>query len=410
MISMIIKQVHKLLIYQKLLAVAGVLLFFTHLDIYLVDAKIFSSPVGFVLPYFALIAILFFGLNRKLKLPSRFILFWCLGYAIISLISYAYISESAFSLKVLIVRLLSSLFLILMTDLFNEPEVRKWTRYSILVATIAGILINFFQLFIPYLFLTIVVSRPAGFYIDPNNCGIALLFGMIFTVTMLVQEFRIPWVLVVGIGILTTQSRGAIVCWVFAFILMILTRIIVTKQLVLWILGIGLILFLVFDPGSALKIETSNSLINFTINESLTGLMDRSNLNDDGAIERQEIANKASQMFFDRPIFGYGIGATFDDRITGFSVSTHNMYLLHAAEYGALGIPLIPLVIYAVIHTARGEAKKLSIIFAGSAFLCSFFSHTILDDRDILISFALMAAINSNNQGEHIKIESTKRV
>jgi hypothetical protein len=73
---MIIKQVHKLLIYQKLLAVGGVLLFFTHLDIYLVDAKIFSSPVGFVLPYFVLIAIQFFGLNRKLKSPSRFILLW----------------------------------------------------------------------------------------------------------------------------------------------------------------------------------------------------------------------------------------------------------------------------------------------------------------------------------------------
>jgi hypothetical protein len=69
-----------------------------------------------------------------------------------------------------------------------------------------------------------------------------------------------------------------------------------------------------------------------------------------------------------------------------------------------LGILLIPLAIYAVIYSARGEIKKLSIIFAGSIFLCSCFSHAILDDRDILISFALMAAINSNNQDEHIKI------
>jgi hypothetical protein len=398
MSSIIIKQAPKLLIYQKLLAVAGVLLFFTHLDIYLVDAKILSSPVGFVPPYFALIAIRFFGQNQKLKLPGRLILLWCLGYSIISLFSYAYISQSTSSSKVLIYRLLSIIFLGLMTCLLNDLRVQKWTRYSILVVTIAGIIINFCQLIIPSLLFAKAVDRASGLYIDPNNCGIALLFGMIFTVTMISQGLRMPWVLIVGIGILTTQSRGAILCWFFAFILMILTRIIVTKQLTLWILGIGLTLFIILHPGSAWKIEISNNLINSTITETLTGLTDRSTLNDGSSIERQEVANKAWQMFFDRPIFGYGIGSTFDDRITGFYVSIHNMYLLHAAEYGVLGIPLLPLAIYAVIHNATGEAKKLSIVFAGSVCLCGFFSHTILDDRDILISFAIMASINSNNQ------------
>ena len=233
---------------------------------------------------------------------------------------------------------------------------------------------------------------------------------MIVTVTIITQQFRIVWVLMVGIGILATQSRGAILCWFFTVILMILTRIIFTTQLILWILGVGLILFIIFQADSGSKIQTSNNLINSTVTENLTRLMDRSTLNDDSGVERQAIANKAWQMFFDRPVFGYGIGATFDDTITGFSVSTHNVYLLHAVEYGCLGIPLLPLAIYAVIHTARDERKKLSIVFAGSVFLCGFFSHTILDDRDILISFALMASINSNNHSEHIKIGATKRI
>lgn len=392
----------KCLLYsQGFLAVGGIFLFFTHLDIYLVEAQLVSIPSGWLLPYFALIITQFILGKLKLKCPSRSILFWCLSYLIISFISYLYVSQSVSSLQVLINRSFSAIFLLLISFIFNNQGVQCWTRYAVLIATFAGILINFYQLLNSSAFLGLVDgNRAAGLYINPNNCGIALLLGMIFSVTVLTHKFRIIWLLMVGVGIITTQSRGAILCWLLAVILMILTHIIISKRsrLWIWILGIGLLLLLSFQLGSEWTVESSNNQLDSTVLERLTGIMDRSSLEDGSAIERQEVARKGWEMFLERPIFGYGIGATFDPSITGFDISTHNMYVLHLAEYGALGILILPLAVYAVIHRARGEAQKLSIVFAGSIFLWSFFSHTVLDDRDILISFALMAVMSVNSQ------------
>ncbi len=393
---------NRLIYYQGFLAIGCIFFFFTHLDIYLVEAELVSSPIGWLSPYFALIITWFILGKLKLKCPSRSILFWCLGYLIISLISYSYVLQSLSSFLVLIDRSFSAVFLLLISFVFNNQRVQCWARYAILIATFTGIIINFYQLLNPSAFLSLVDgNRAAGLYINPNNCGIAFLLGMIFSVTMLTQKFRIPWVLMVGFGMLTTQSRAAILCWFLAVILMILNQIIIPKipkRFILWILGIGLLLFLSFQLGSEWTVESSNNLLDSNVLVRLTGIMDRSTLEDESAIDRQEVARKGWEMFLDRPIFGYGIGATFDPNTTGFHISTHNMYVLHLAEYGACGILILPLAVYAVIHRARGEAQKLSIVFASSIFLWSFFSHTVLDDRDILISFALMVVMSANSQ------------
>ncbi|WP_166482526.1 O-antigen ligase family protein [Scytonema sp. UIC 10036] len=392
-----------LLYYQGCLAIGVIFAFFTRLDAYLTVNQLLISPVGWMLPYFALTIPLF--ILVKQRIPSNSLLYWCLGYFTVTAISYSFFPSSEASFQALIDRSFSSVFLLVTNFLFMNQQVLSWTRGAIAIATLVGILNNFYQFSIdPSAFGGLVEGRATGLYLNPNDCSNSLILGMIFTVRIFPPKFRVFWILLVGFGIVLTLSRGGILCWIITIITLSLTRVIYLKQFILWILGIGILLFFGFGDMT----DSWNQLLDSNGLERLEGMIDGSTVEDASAVERQEVARKGWEMFLEHPIFGYGVGSTFDPSITRFTISTHNMYLLHLAEYGALGILILPLAIYSVIHRAQSDIRKIGIGFTVFILVSSFFCHTVLSLNSFLISFALMAVMSEMSQTRPNRVSSLR--
>jgi 4-amino-4-deoxy-L-arabinose transferase-like glycosyltransferase len=79
-------------------------------------------------------------------------------------------------------------------------------------------------------------------------------------------------------------------------------------------------------------------------------------------------------------------------------VSTHNMYLYFMADNGILGILFLPGAILAVVYRNKGEQVTILVCFAVFVSLWGLFSHEVLAERYTLSSFALLAAMNTNQQ------------
>ena len=385
----------RLLYYQRWLAIGVILFFFTFLDTYIVVQQVATSPVGWIVPYFAL-TIPLFALGQ-IKPPSRFVLLWCLGYLLIGFTSYVLLPPSDPAVRVLIDRSFSGVFILVTACLLTNPQVQRWARLALILATLIGVLNNCYQFISPSAFAGLYEGRASGLYMDPNDCSYALVLGMIFTVGLFPQKLRIPWILIVGLGIALTLSRGGILCWIVVILAMMWNRIIAYRNSTFWLLGIGGILLMSVLIGSG-DSSTNLGLLDSNAFERINGIISGETLNDPSALERKGIAEKAEEMFLENPIFGCGIGSTSDFSITGFTVSTHNMYLLYAAEYGILGIPILPLALYAVTRHACGEARTIANVFILFILLASLFSHTVLDQRSYLTAFALMSAMSVNSQ------------
>ena len=160
------------LYYQYFLAIGVIFFFYTRLDTYLVVRELASSPVGWTLPYFVFSIPLFF-FPRQNRFPHS-IFYWCFGYFISTVISYLFFPSSETALRVLIDRSFSSVFLLVTTFLFIDAKVIQLTRWAITIATLIGILNNFYQLFIDQsAFGGLVEGRATGLYLDPNDCSSA---------------------------------------------------------------------------------------------------------------------------------------------------------------------------------------------------------------------------------------------
>ncbi|MEA5571823.1 O-antigen ligase family protein [Calothrix sp. UHCC 0171] len=354
--------------------------------------------MGWIIPYIILtIPVLI--IRKKGEYPPISILWWCLGFFLLAFFSYSFFPPSESSLRIFIDRSSSTLFLLVTTFLFADRRIQNWTKYVLMSAIGMGVFNNLYHIANPSAFGGLVEGRAVGFYLDPNDCANALILGMILTVEMLPKKLRFLWVVIVGLGVISTFSRGGILAWVVVVMMMSITRIVSLQKSLLWVVGIGLILFFATQLGSiGDSVNIHNQLDSIAL-QRVESMIDGGDVvEDESTIERKAVAEKGWEMFLERPIFGYGIGSTFDYSITKFSVSTHNMFLLYAAEYGIVGILILPLATYAVTHRARGETRKIGIIFTIFILFVSLFSHTVLSLLYYLIPFALMAVMSESSR------------
>jgi O-antigen ligase len=95
-------------------------------------------------------------------------------------------------------------------------------------------------------------------------------------------------------------------------------------------------------------------------------------------------------MFADKPVLGHGVGASKEWR---FEVATHNEYLSLMVDHGFIGFFLLPLLAVAASWRARGETRNIGIAFAVFVLFWGLFSHSILEESDVLIMFSLLSAM-----------------
>ena len=383
--------------YRHLLAIAAVAIFFTSVHRY---PPVYDLVLPVVWVQFLCVLSLPLLFNRKARANALRspVTLWCFGYVLVTILWFFHSSQSDISWQEVRWRLLTITTLISFVLIFADSGVVRLARQTLVIAVLFGVALNIYELFGPLPFNE-VPGRSAGLYLNPNQAGEALVMGMILSTTVLPVWFRIPFILLAGIGIFTTVSRGSIIVWLIAVSAFMLMRMARVKDLLLSVFLSLLLVAVVVLPrlDELLTTLERTGVSNKNVLERLNWFTDPTGISDNSSWVRKYLAKQAWEKIEDNPFIGSGTGSSRE-----VVIGAHNQYLAFMQDHGLLGAAILPLFILAATWGARGEIRGLAITFGCAVFLLSFFSHTILNDEYSLVSFALMAAMVSTSRESEI--------
>lgn len=337
---------------------------------------------------------------------------WAIANASIAMASFLWSSGSDVALQEVRNRVLSSLQLIAYVILLADARVRRVARTAIVLSTLGAIVLNLWEVTHPMAF-SMSLGRSAGFYVNPNIAGAALIAGMVLGLPAVPVRLRELYMLLVAVGVFTTLSRGALLCWMVVVAWLVVSRAVRGKRLAI-----------TFASGAALALSIGGAMIasgqlgyigggaERFVRQRL-GIGNSAELGADvSASSRSKLALHAADMFGERPLVGHGAGATVE---WSEPESTHNVYIRQLAEYGFFGAWLAPLLLVISWRAARMRASdpgSVASVYADDAddeqmrratstafviflALWGLFSHNVLDDPFMLIGIALIATLPS---------------
>lgn len=384
--------------YQRFLAISAVVIFFTNLSIYLFVSELLPIPTFYWVIAFCVAAIPLYLSRSFFRLAMQAIMVrWCYGFLMITglWLIFQPSQSSEVVWQEFFTRLWSVVFMLLMLSVFSTEDAQVWARRSILFVVLLVIGINVYELFNPLTF-SMVLGRSAAFYRNPNMCGMALIIGMIFSIGVLPQRYRIIYALLVALGVFLTFSRAAILGWsVTMLALLISQEIRLQRSWLMGLTGTSLFIFALIPWWDDLLYQLNSA---GALNSNVVARLEWFNnptFSDPSAAARQEVLEVAWQKLADSPLLGNGVGAAQNLlRVENdIEISSHNQYLNMMVDHGVIGVLILPLMILALTWSARGEARRISRVFAAYILTLGFFTHNVFDSRFILMSFSLLAAM-----------------
>lgn len=357
-------------------------------------------------------------LDRSHGMSLRFVL-WAAGNGLVAMAAFLWSSGSDVALQETQTRVLSSALLVGLTALMSDPLARRVARVAIVIGAIGATAMHLWETTHPLAF-SMALGRSAGFHVNPNIAGAALIAGMLLGLPAVPARFRELYVLLCGVGVLTTLSRGALLCWAVTVGLLGCWRAVRASRL-----------FLTFGVGAIAGVSLAGALLASGELGYIAGGAERfvrqrlslgsaEELSADGsASSRVQLAMHALEMFGERPMTGHGVGATVE---WGEPESTHNVYVRQLAEYGFAGAWLAPALLLLGWRAAgrngrtEGEHAEPALLVACARTFVVFvalwglFSHNVLDDAFVLIGLALVAAgsaRSSRNDAHVLAAEET---
>jgi len=325
-----------------------------------------------------------------LKVP---LVVWCFGFAWVAMLWFLGSSQSEIAWREVRLRLSAVMLVLSCLMIFASPGAVRSARWTLVFAVLFGAALNIYEFFVPMTFSE-VQGRSAGLYMNPNLSGEALVLGMILSVTVLPSFCRGPFLLLAGIGVFLTFSRGGIVAWVIAVSgLLFFTKGVRAKDLVwtflLSLLLVGILLLPKLDAILAMMDQAH--VVTKDTEGRFAWLTNPFDVSDDSGESRKYVAQQSLSKFADHPWIGSGTGTMYES----FDIPPHNQYLSYMLDYGVLGAAIVPLLILALIWGARGETRRVGLVFGATILWVCFFNHTILSYGHSLLPFALLAAMAS---------------
>lgn len=385
--------------YQRVIAVAAVLVFFTNLSVYVSIAEIVPISPWHIILVFGVAAAPFLLSDECLaRMRGTPVAYWCFGFVLISgvwLLFQGLPSTAAW--QEFRTRILSVFLLLLLVCILSDDQAQAWARRAVLVSVLMAVALNVYELFNPLAFSP-ALGRSAGFYVNPNQSGAGLILGMIFSVGLLPRRFRLLFAFTVGLGVFLTFSRAAIAGWFIAVFAIIATGVInLRRSLVMASFVLTVTAFVMISQWEDLRYRLEDSgVLNKDVSRRIEGFTDIGQpYSDESAAVRGEVAAGAWEMFADKPVLGHGVGASKEWR---FEVATHNEYLSLMVDHGFIGLFLLPLLALAALWRARGDTRKIGIAFAVFILFWGLFSHSILEEGDVLIMFSLLSAMAGSSR------------
>jgi O-antigen ligase len=397
------ERLKRLLPYQCGIACFSVLLFSTNLDIYwFTTGTLPLSPLHWIVLYFLGSVPLLLSLRDRKSYLSQSVIYWCVGYFLISFLSFWIFSglqlttPDAFQeLKDRILSILFFLNTLLVYSQFKETQI--WARIGFILAGIIGTVANIYEFFNPMIFGGLnETGRPAGFYVNANNSGAGLMQSLLIGTTLLRPAYRIPYALLIGAGVFITFSRGALMAWLITMAIFVVSGVFPRQNLITW--GVAL-MFLMPIAGSFIDMDQLQDagLLNSNVTERLSQTSGGEEVKDDSTLARLAVVAMAWKMFVAHPMIGNGIGSTLSldvGNLVEHPISTHNMYLYFLADHGIIGGLLFPALILLSIYPLKSKHLSINICSVIFLLLWGLFSHNLVGFRMHLTFYALLSAIN----------------
>jgi hypothetical protein len=388
--------------YHKALIVAAVAIFYTNVPLYLYQHYGMMqtvTPKHWVLLFclFSLPVLIGQGATwSALKSP---VALWCYAYACLTVLWFFQSSQSDLAWQEVRWRYLAVIEILAFVMIFGRPGATRLAGKTLVVAVLTGVTLNIYEVFAPLSF-SYVIGRSAGLYQNPNMAGEALVLGMILSVTILGPVYRGPFILLTGIGTLATLSRAAILTWVIAVAGLILLGGLRLKDfLVSGAVGLLLVVLVLFPRWDQLLTTwASTGIVNVNVQERLEWITDPFGVSDQSGWERKYLAQRAWDKIAERPFLGRGTGSSYEA-----GIPPHNQYLSFMLDHGLLGVMIVPLLILAMTWGARGEGRRVAIVFGCAILVLSFFTHNVFNFSYSLILFSLMAAMAAKRDQYDIK-------
>ncbi|MDB5763093.1 MAG: O-antigen ligase like rane protein [Herminiimonas sp.] len=231
-----------------------------------------------------------------------------------------------------------------------------------------------------------VPGRSAATFINPNIASESLLLAFLLACPLF-GRYRLPMLLLMGVGIVLTFTRSAIIAWMLLWIYLSLWRIVPRTAS-----GIVLFTMLAATPVLLAGFESylggRHDIVDIGNLQERLDFFLNANMNDYSAQERALVLQKGWDLFLSNPILGAGGGAT---RVWPLQASTHNQFVMLAAEYGVLGIA-----VWAALGIILWKGKYFRDRHMQHA-MCflyiymTFFTHNMFDMTYWLAAFALVS-------------------
>jgi O-antigen ligase len=276
--------------------------------------------------------------------------------------------------------------------IFSDERTHRPARIAIAGCVVAAVLLNLYDIFHPLSF-SHDIGRAAGLYVNANVSGMAIVLGMILSVGIVTGKKRDGFVVLTGIGVAVTQSRSAALVYLIAVLFLFASRqVSVGRVLGLLLLGLSIaaaVLWLTGRLQGLADVITSGEILQITRLTSASGSETQGDFY--STQSRLQVAEHAWDIFSRDPVRGGGLGSA------GY---THNMYLMHAADQGILGLFLFPAFALSAVWGARHDSRRMAAVIAITLLIWGFFSHNVLDEMHTLLCAALAASVARASRDE----------
>lgn len=381
---------------RSALAIGVVVLFFSQLAQYVFLVELVPIPPTYVFLGIAAVLMLVVAANPAAVRIESPVWVWALFYATLTAIGFWVSSSSLIATGEAIGRYRALVFMLMVVAITSNERAQRVSRYAVVAVFVGAVLLNVVDLVRPMTF-TETLGRAAGLYQNPNISGGAIGMGMLLGMPMVSRAWR-PWFLIAAaLGVLLTLSRGSVLAFAVAVVVLAVGgEVSVRRTFVVGVAVAGIAVLGLWVTG---LVGAATEVLRLSLIDSGTAdrLASLGVNNDASSSARATVAQAALAMFAESPWIGHGLGATLEWR---FAESTHNMYLRHVAEYGVLGVFLMPSLIYLIGRRRIAVYQVSNVGLAAFVLVWSFFSHNLLDEWPALAGVGIALATPRRGQSE----------
>jgi hypothetical protein len=269
-----------------------------------------------------------------------------------------------------------------------RPDLRQTVAAAAFAVVAVATALNLFELFVQNNVWSVAPGRSAGFYVNPNISGEALVgYGLAFLFARSKRLGLVELILLgmVAVGTFATFSRAGIL----AGLVLLTTAVILRaerKQVPRIIVGSAIVCLVVF--GFASFVVESLSLSDDALTR-IASMVEAGGVGDYGE-DRGAAALASLDLALESPLAGAGVGT-----ISQMPEGPHNMFLAVLLEYGIGGLLLYATIIVRLLLLSRRAGRLQSaeiLLFVGWLVIFSFASHNLLGNPATMPVFAIALA------------------